>query len=117
MAELLVKAQSFNTGDPLAYQVGDPVVVRPDNHAWGSLETIPDFWKLRITDRTVEQIQTYLISVTDLEGNVTLRKKYRVTLDGMDPVKRDLMFAGGIPQFTWTQLRKQVLDKQTGLTA
>ena len=117
MAELLIKARAAPDADPnhpMVYTSGDLVLVKPDGHTWGRMETVPDFWKVRITDRTVAQLEALAVSITDTTGNATKRRRYYATTTGMDPAKRDLMFSGGIPSFTWTEARKQILDKTTG---
>lgn len=52
MAELLIKALSATSADPqkdaALYKQGDVVVIMPDGHVWGSKETLPDFWRVRV---------------------------------------------------------------------
>lgn len=46
MAELLIKAQT--NGLPGSWEVGMIVEVKPDGYQWGSLETLPKFWIVKV---------------------------------------------------------------------
>lgn len=68
MAELLVKATTYTTGDVEkdrgVYKIGDPVLAMPDGHSWGAEEGLPKFWIVKVTGATVVQLQPYLDAIT-----------------------------------------------------
>lgn len=65
MAELLIKAIDATHSAPAkdargCYKRGDPVVVMPDGHAWGTREALPKFVLLKVPGVTVAQAQQYI---------------------------------------------------------
>jgi hypothetical protein len=75
MAEILIRAidnvNPDNELDKGCYKKGHPVAVMDDGHAWGSGETLPDFYILEVPDMTVEQASVYL------EEHIDERKRYK----------------------------------------
>lgn len=58
MAEVLICITPDN--GPLAWGFGMPVAVQENGFQWGTEETWPKFARVRITDRSVAQVQSYL---------------------------------------------------------
>lgn len=59
MAKLLIAAQDLATG----VLKGDIVEVYPDSYTWGNKESLPNFIRASISDKTKEQIDIYLSSI------------------------------------------------------
>lgn len=57
MCELLVKAQDGLNG---VWLRGRIVTIMPDGHVWGSKETPPDFYIVKVTGVTVDAALQYL---------------------------------------------------------
>lgn len=121
MAELLVKSVSATHPDPGkdargCYKQLDPVVAMPDGHAWGSEElNTAKFWVVKITGATVEDLRPYLRSLTDGALNTTRRRAYTCALN-LTPQVLNALNAGPVT-YTWTQARKFITHKLSGLTA
>ncbi len=118
MAEILIKLTSYTNPDPTqdawVYKSGDPVLVMPDGWAWGTSEGLPDFTKLRITDKTVAEVTAFLANELDASGNPIRRRRYRIDLATIaDPYKTQLL-QEGFCIATWIEVKRFILDKVTG---
>ncbi len=66
MAEILVKAISVTNADSVkdrrgCYKRGDPVLVKPDGHEWGSSEGLPKFIKVKLPGTSVATVEQYTL--------------------------------------------------------
>ena len=48
MARLLLHAVGRNPSDNFGWPIGGIVDIKPDTHIWGSMETLPTFWKVNL---------------------------------------------------------------------
>jgi hypothetical protein len=64
MCQILIKAIDQRSSDPnkdvKLYKRGYPVAVKPDDHVWGRMETLPDFVVLKVPEMTVEEANQYM---------------------------------------------------------
>jgi hypothetical protein len=95
MAEILVKAISTThpTQDHWCYKLGDPVVVMDNDHPWGALEGLPNFWIIKIPDATIAEVQHYIDMLYDQPTDLTPSKRRRWYLDNVK-----------VPQHIWNEL-------------
>jgi hypothetical protein len=101
VAEVLVAARDLLGGnaanDPLRYRQGDIVIVFPDGHVWGSLEALPDFWRLTVvslldTDRTLAIESTFNPIIP---SQMTRRRKRFMDITKLsNPVQNNLNTTG-----------------------
>jgi hypothetical protein len=70
MCQVLIKATDQRSidldKDAKLFKRGYPVAVKPDDHVWGKMETLPDFIVLKIPDMTVEEANQYLKSRVEM---------------------------------------------------
>lgn len=81
MAELLVLA--FDTSNPdadldrMAWKKGHVVDVKPDGWKWGASECLPKFWKVKLPNISVSQVNKFLAvkyDATDANTPVQIRE-------------------------------------------
>ncbi len=61
MARLAVAARDLPTG----YARGDPISVLPDGWEWGTLDTLPNMWRVTISNLPTALIRPYFIPLLD----------------------------------------------------
>lgn len=139
MAEILIKAVDATHVDPVkdqrgCYKRGDPVDIRPNGFEWGRLEALPPadggkFVRVRISDVTPAQVETYLtnrwgialnVSETETVGEdvvVTRRRALRVLVDNLPANVRNQLRNTGFYETTWSAIKSFVQNKLTSETA
>jgi hypothetical protein len=120
MAELLVKAVSAThqipAKDALCYKQLDPVVVMPDGHPLGTEErNTAKFWIIKLTGATVQEVLPYIQAVYDAQQQMTRRRRYTCAINLTGAVRAQLN--AGPVTYTWTQAKKFITNKLTGVTA
>ena len=132
MAEILVCARTLRShADPVkdrsgSYKRGMPVVVMPDGHEWGRLETLPDFVKIKVPGISVDKVQKYIEEWTTGEFDVLQRRRWRVRVEDMPAAALNklgttgelIIRAGGYTgtfDYTWQQVKTFFRNEETGL--
>lgn len=127
MAEFLVVAQSATHADPDkdergSYKRGDVVVVQPDGHQWGRLETAPKFVVVKVPDVTVEQARRFIeaegaTEVDPFTGTsrfvVSRRRRWRVRVDDVPLAIRNVLRDTGEVTVSYAQVRPFLENKTT----
>lgn len=126
MAELLVKAVSVTHADPAkdqrgCYKRGHAVVVMPDGHEWGALETLPRFVVLKLPLVSVGRVAKYLAGATGRRRRWRLRwadlpaaARNKLASTGQLVIKADAAYTGAF-DYTWQQVKGFFRDDETGL--
>lgn len=124
MAELLVKAVSATHSDPAkdqrgCYKRGHAVVVMPDGHEWGTLETLPRFVVLKFPLVAPARVEKYLATVTTRRRRWRLRwadlpaaARNKLTSTGQLVIKADAAYTGAF-DYTWAQVKGFFRDDET----
>lgn len=108
--ELLIKTTNKSTGD---WFIGDPVTVRDVSelaiHPWGTKEGLPEYIKIRITDRSASQVQGYISHLEDLPEHVLYNRRYYI-----DPaLVATIVSAGGYAEYTASEVQALIKDRGT----
>lgn len=129
MAELLIKAIDAKHRDAVedargCYKRGDPVLVMPDGQQWGSLETIPRFWRVRVPgDRYAffpfvqphytqdREIWLRGRNAHKLKGSRLLRRRWHFSAELVSPQQRLALFRGEVVTLSWSEFIRAMLDK------
>lgn len=132
MAELLVKAVSathWNLDKETrgCWKRGDPVVVMPDGHIWGSLEGLPRFVLIKVPGIGVERVEKYVSPRLEADGTTPIsRRLWRIRWDDLPTQAKNklrdtgqlIIKAGaysGPFDYTWLQIRSYFRNLTTGL--
>lgn len=129
MAELLIKATNAFNADPIkdrrgCYKRGDPVIAFRDGWSWGRLETIPTFWRIRVTNtdrfHVIQFCQPELAqdliwlrrnNAHKLVANCRTRRRWSFSPELITPAKRMALFRGEIVNLSWSEFTRAMLDK------
>lgn len=129
MSEILIKARDAHHPDPVedargCYKRGDPVLVMPSGHTWGSLETIPRFWRVRVPGERfafypfVEPHYTMPHRIWlrgenshKLKTSRLLRRRWHFSAELIAPPQRLALYRGEIVDLTWSEFIRAMLDK------
>lgn len=118
MAEILIKAISAVNPDPAkdlrgSYKRGDPVVVMPDGHQWGTEERLPKFVVVRITGLSVDQARKYVLPDLDLSGSIRRKRLYRLLVDDVPNAIKTQLRNTGFVVVSFEQVRNYIENKVT----
>jgi hypothetical protein len=123
MAEILIKAISVTNTDLVkdrrgCYKRGDPVVAVPDGHRWGRLETLPIFWRVRVSaplfilrEFCIPESEPGLWKSENNGPRTLTRRLYSVQPALLTPAMRAEMFLGGVPNLTFDQFKRCCVSK------
>lgn len=87
MAELLVRAVDPKVPFENGTRKGDIIVVRPDGHKWGSMECLPEYLVVKVSEKydDVKHYEQSLMDTTDAEKPVLLKyRKHYLDLTELD---------------------------------
>ena len=131
MAEILIRA--VNNGDvenKQAYKIGMPVVIMQDNHLWGSKESPPNFYLLKVpfisVDKVLKFIKPQMVTIAD-EEIIYRRRLWKIRVKDLPTVVKqkfkdngELIIKAtdtytGEYDYTWTQIKNYFRNLQTGL--
>ena len=106
--ELLVLA--INTGDTngTSWTRGDIITNQADGFAWSAKETLPIFWKIKVTDATVAQCWAYLDVITDATGGVVRLRAKRLDYNSLSTPLKNTLNSTGVLTVTKTQAENYV---------
>lgn len=86
-ARLLVRARdSFGSGVG-QYKKGDVVVVKPFDHVWGRLETLPNFIQIDVSDEDFKNFLTFYEEDFDENGTFRARRKVKLNSEFVDDIR------------------------------
>lgn len=129
MTSILIKAVDASHPDPIedargCHKRGDPVVVMPDHHVWGRLETIPKFWRVRVPGERFMFYQFVQPHYTmphhiwlrgsnahKLKSSRILRCRWHFSAELVAPQQRLTLYRGEIVNLTWSEFIRAMLDK------
>jgi hypothetical protein len=132
MAELLVRAVSSTSNDPLdpnenlrgCYKAGDVIGVAPNGWNWGQAELCIGgmFYVVKITDVTRQQVINWVRNnwTCEIEGIDTIngrRRRVRIDIDLVPLAVRNTLATTGQYTTTWAAIREYVRNKITNQTA
>lgn len=76
MVRVLIFAATDNTVTKYPYHTGDIVAVKPDTWVWGSLERLPTFLRVDVSDMSWFEAETLTDSVFDSGGKLLEKRKF-----------------------------------------
>jgi hypothetical protein len=123
MAEFLVKARNAIHVNPdkdarSSYKRGDIVVVMPDGHQWGTLETLPEFVVVKVTGLDHERAQQLIEPEVEINPETgeripVRRRRWNIKVDDVPLAVRKALRDNGEVTVTWNQVRNFVQNKLT----
>lgn len=126
MAEFLIFAQNNTNPDAQldqssCYKMGDPVVVKTNDHTWGKEEhpstaTEKKFWLIQIPNISDVAVQQLVEPQTQLNGEaveILLRRQWKFDITKLSQTQLDTLNTTGILVLNWGQARLLFINKTT----
>lgn len=124
-AEILVKARNHNTfnADTTGWSIekkmarqranlkGAPVIVKPNNHPWGSAETLPGYVIIKIPGVNYDSLKKYLEPMVDStdDKRILLRRSFRFPPAWVNRIIAD---SGGVATISKQTLRNVIIRRK-----
>lgn len=134
MCELLVYAQNQTIEDPVQDRLhnrkrGYIINIREDVQPWGKLETLPNFYKIKIPGIPADKAKQFLEpQVIDIAGEMQVYriKRWQIRSEDLPLAARNKLKSTGALtikagdydgeyDYTWTQVRTYFRNLETGL--
>lgn len=129
--EMLVRATSNTHPDITkdrtgSWKRGMIVVVMPDGHVWGRMETLPTFVVIKVPMVSAAKAAKYLAQQIDVNGETYRRRLWQIRWADLPQAAKNKLAAGGLTikatsdytgpsDYTWTQIKTYFRNLETGI--